>query len=180
MQLYSIWLWWLLWWQILDEWMGRSLIRSCAKLSYDHAQLMIDSPGGYPWGDAMPGITSKPSGTVRSWLYHLLSSDGYTIQDIATRIAMLNKVSGVAVAIQMAVEHNRCCVSNMCVICCGMFWIHTVLMLKTDKFLQHNLKSLVFMRNNNLRNNNSWNWSWCLETVVLLWVSTSSTCYKIV
>ena len=44
--------------------MGRSLIRSCAKLSYDHAQLMIDNPGACPWGDAMPSITSKPSGAM--------------------------------------------------------------------------------------------------------------------
>ncbi|KAJ8274659.1 hypothetical protein COCON_G00092840 [Conger conger] len=30
--------------KILDEWFGRSVIRSCVKLSYDHAQSMIDEP----------------------------------------------------------------------------------------------------------------------------------------
>ena len=44
--------------QILDEWMGRSLIRSCAKLSYDHAQMMIEDQKGTTWGDAMPHVTS--------------------------------------------------------------------------------------------------------------------------
>lgn len=30
--------------QILTEWFGRSVIRSCVKLSYDHAQSMIEAP----------------------------------------------------------------------------------------------------------------------------------------
>lgn len=30
--------------QILDEWFGRTVICSCAKLSYDHAQSMIQNP----------------------------------------------------------------------------------------------------------------------------------------
>ncbi|XP_042560492.1 DIS3-like exonuclease 2 isoform X2 [Clupea harengus] len=30
--------------KILSEWFGRSVIRSCVKLSYDHAQSMIDAP----------------------------------------------------------------------------------------------------------------------------------------
>ncbi|KAJ8270415.1 hypothetical protein GJAV_G00114300 [Gymnothorax javanicus] len=30
--------------KILSEWFGRSVIRSCVKLSYDHAQCMIDTP----------------------------------------------------------------------------------------------------------------------------------------
>uniref|UniRef100_A0A3B5BDQ1 DIS3-like exonuclease 2 n=1 Tax=Stegastes partitus TaxID=144197 RepID=A0A3B5BDQ1_9TELE len=30
--------------KILDEWFGRSVIRSCVKLSYDHAQSMIEAP----------------------------------------------------------------------------------------------------------------------------------------
>uniref|UniRef100_H2M031 DIS3-like exonuclease 2 n=1 Tax=Oryzias latipes TaxID=8090 RepID=H2M031_ORYLA len=30
--------------KILSEWFGRSVIRSCAKLSYDHAQSMIEAP----------------------------------------------------------------------------------------------------------------------------------------
>lgn len=30
--------------QILDEWFGRTIIRSCTKLSYEHAQSMIERP----------------------------------------------------------------------------------------------------------------------------------------
>lgn len=30
--------------QILSEWFGRSIICSCVKLSYDHAQSMIEAP----------------------------------------------------------------------------------------------------------------------------------------
>lgn len=30
--------------QILKEWFGRTIIRSCTKLSYEHAQSMIESP----------------------------------------------------------------------------------------------------------------------------------------
>jgi exoribonuclease R len=30
--------------QILEEWFGRTVIRSCTKLSYEHAQSMIESP----------------------------------------------------------------------------------------------------------------------------------------
>lgn len=30
--------------KILDEWFGRTIIRSCTKLSYDHAQSMIENP----------------------------------------------------------------------------------------------------------------------------------------
>lgn len=30
--------------QILNEWFGRTIIHSCTKLSYDHAQSMIESP----------------------------------------------------------------------------------------------------------------------------------------
>ena len=30
--------------EILEEWFGRSIIRSCVKLAYEHAQSMLDSP----------------------------------------------------------------------------------------------------------------------------------------
>ena len=29
---------------ILEEWFGRSIIRSCVKLAYEHAQSMLDMP----------------------------------------------------------------------------------------------------------------------------------------
>jgi DIS3-like exonuclease 2 len=30
--------------KIVDEWFGRSVIRSCVKLAYEHAQGMLDNP----------------------------------------------------------------------------------------------------------------------------------------
>nr|CAG4640770.1 EOG090X047D [Eulimnadia texana] len=40
--------------EILDEWFGRSVIRSCAKLSYDHAQAIIENRDNVSW----PAITA--------------------------------------------------------------------------------------------------------------------------
>jgi DIS3-like exonuclease 2 len=31
--------------EIESTWFGRSIIKSCSKLAYEHAQLMIDNPG---------------------------------------------------------------------------------------------------------------------------------------
>jgi len=42
--------------EFISEWMGRSLIRSCAKLSYDHAQQMIDHPCKEWEEDELPPI----------------------------------------------------------------------------------------------------------------------------
>lgn len=50
--LFFVFLSWFIWFvpfhpptlQILSEWFGRSVIRSCVKLSYDHAQSMIEAP----------------------------------------------------------------------------------------------------------------------------------------
>ena len=40
--------------QILSEWFGRSVIRSCVKLSYDHAQSMIEAPEKLFSADELP------------------------------------------------------------------------------------------------------------------------------
>lgn len=41
--------------------MGRSVIRSCAKLSYDHAQSMISSPGREFGADELPPVSPEHS-----------------------------------------------------------------------------------------------------------------------
>ncbi|KAJ8011281.1 hypothetical protein DPEC_G00056520 [Dallia pectoralis] len=40
--------------KILSEWFGRSVIRSCVKLSYDHAQSMIEAPDKLFQADELP------------------------------------------------------------------------------------------------------------------------------
>lgn len=42
--------------QILSEWFGRSVIRSCVKLSYDHAQSMIEAPEKMFLADELPPV----------------------------------------------------------------------------------------------------------------------------
>ncbi|CAH2248113.1 DIS3-like exonuclease 2 isoform X1 [Pelobates cultripes] len=44
--------------QILDEWFGRSVIRSCVKLSYDHAQSMIEGPHQLIRANELPPVSS--------------------------------------------------------------------------------------------------------------------------
>ncbi len=44
--------------KVLEEWFGRSVIRSCVKLAYEHAQDMITSPPERAWKeDELPPIT---------------------------------------------------------------------------------------------------------------------------
>lgn len=47
--------------QILDEWFGRTVICSCVKLSYDHAQSMIDSPGKVLSPEELPPVSPQHS-----------------------------------------------------------------------------------------------------------------------
>ncbi|XP_042314487.1 DIS3-like exonuclease 2 [Sceloporus undulatus] len=47
--------------KILDEWFGRTVICSCAKLSYDHAQSMIENPKKEFAADELPPISSQHS-----------------------------------------------------------------------------------------------------------------------
>ncbi|XP_070609898.1 DIS3-like exonuclease 2 [Erythrolamprus reginae] len=44
--------------KILDEWFGRTVIRSCTKLSYDHAQSMIEDPERVLRAEELPPISS--------------------------------------------------------------------------------------------------------------------------
>lgn len=47
--------------QILDEWFGRTVICSCAKLSYDHAQSMIENPEKVFPAAELPPISPRHS-----------------------------------------------------------------------------------------------------------------------
>ena len=62
----------------MDEWFGRSVIRSCVKLSYEHAQGFIEYPDQDWTPDEIPAI-----------------SEGFTIGQIKESVLNLNKVCGV-------------------------------------------------------------------------------------
>ncbi|KAM6304821.1 DIS3-like exonuclease 2 [Aegotheles albertisi] len=47
--------------KILDEWFGRTVICSCVKLSYDHAQSMIESPGKVFSSEELPPVSPHHS-----------------------------------------------------------------------------------------------------------------------
>lgn len=47
--------------QILEEWFGRTVIRSCTKLSYDHAQSMIENPTEKVPEEELPPISPEHS-----------------------------------------------------------------------------------------------------------------------
>ncbi|KAM3605193.1 uncharacterized protein V6R79_022077 [Siganus canaliculatus] len=47
--------------KILSEWFGRSVIRSCVKLSYDHAQSMIDAPEKLFSAEELPPVDPEHS-----------------------------------------------------------------------------------------------------------------------
>uniref|UniRef100_A0A8C9F912 DIS3 like 3'-5' exoribonuclease 2 n=1 Tax=Pavo cristatus TaxID=9049 RepID=A0A8C9F912_PAVCR len=47
--------------KILDEWFGRTVICSCAKLSYDHAQSMIENPGKVFSPEELPPVSPQHS-----------------------------------------------------------------------------------------------------------------------
>ena len=62
--------------QILDEWFGRSVIRSCVKLSYEHAQGFIEHPDREWSKEELPPI-----------------SEGFNVQQIRERVLNLHKVN---------------------------------------------------------------------------------------
>ncbi|XP_027541530.1 DIS3-like exonuclease 2 isoform X1 [Neopelma chrysocephalum] len=47
--------------KILDEWFGRTVICSCVKLSYEHAQIMIESPGKVLSPEELPPVSPQHS-----------------------------------------------------------------------------------------------------------------------
>ncbi|XP_054839606.1 DIS3-like exonuclease 2 isoform X2 [Eublepharis macularius] len=58
--------------KILEEWFGRTVICSCAKLSYDHAQSMIENPDKVFTAEELPPVSPHHSiGEVRQAVLHL-------------------------------------------------------------------------------------------------------------
>jgi DIS3-like exonuclease 2 len=62
--------------EVIDEWFGRTVIRSCVKFSYDHAQGFIDEPTRNWTTEELPSI-----------------SDGVTVADIRQRVLKLNEIA---------------------------------------------------------------------------------------
>ncbi|WAR14685.1 DI3L2-like protein [Mya arenaria] len=62
--------------KIEEEWFGRSIIRSCVKLAYDHAQGFIEEPDRAWKPEELPQI-----------------SEGFTVEDIKKRVLNLHKRS---------------------------------------------------------------------------------------
>ncbi|KAI4809719.1 hypothetical protein KUCAC02_018585 [Chaenocephalus aceratus] len=60
--------------KILSEWFGRSVIRSCVKLSYDHAQSMIDAPDKMFSAEELPPTDPEhPVDEIHQAVLHLHS-----------------------------------------------------------------------------------------------------------
>ena len=80
--------------QILDEWFGRSVIRSCVKLSYEHAQGFIEQPERQWTVEELPPI-----------------SPPMTVADIVRRVLDLNKVDSYFInpILSTAPQALRCC-----------------------------------------------------------------------
>ena len=58
--------------QILDEWFGRTVIRSCAKMAYEHAQGFIEQPDREWTEEELPPITGGYSPeTLKQKTLHL-------------------------------------------------------------------------------------------------------------
>ncbi|XP_062850645.1 DIS3-like exonuclease 2 isoform X2 [Trichomycterus rosablanca] len=58
--------------KILSEWFGRTVIRSCVKLSYDHAQSLIDFPHKHFGADEIPPVSPEhPPHSVHQSVLHL-------------------------------------------------------------------------------------------------------------
>lgn len=63
--------------KITSEWFGRTVIRSCVKLAYEHAQSMIDEPDKVDFEEGtLPAIDSP-----------------YTVTDISTKVNLLQMLS---------------------------------------------------------------------------------------
>ncbi|KAM8954089.1 DIS3-like exonuclease 2 [Pelodytes ibericus] len=62
--------------QILDEWFGRSIICSCVKLSYDHAQSMIEAPDKLISASELPPMSAH-----------------HTIDEIHQAVLNLNRIA---------------------------------------------------------------------------------------
>ena len=59
-----------------EPWYGRGVIQSCAKLSYEHAQAMLDNPDGTLDAENYPEITC-----------------GFNLDDVRTAVLKLNQIA---------------------------------------------------------------------------------------
>ncbi|XP_043244120.1 DIS3-like exonuclease 2 isoform X2 [Amphibalanus amphitrite] len=62
--------------RVFDEWFGRTVIRSCTKLAYEHAQRIIENPDNEPGEEDLPPIDG-----------------GWSRKDIAERVLVLHKMA---------------------------------------------------------------------------------------
>ena len=69
--------------KIISEWIGRSVIRSCAKLSYDHAQSFINDPA-----QDFASFNSSKAHDEYPDIYC-----GFTLTDIQKRVLILHKIA---------------------------------------------------------------------------------------
>ena len=69
--------------KILSEWFGKSVIRSCAKMSYDHAQSFINDPAR--------DFTDPDSAATQDEFPDI--SCGFTLTDIQRKVLQLHKIS---------------------------------------------------------------------------------------
>ena len=73
--------------EILSEWFGRTVIRSCAKLAYEHAQSMIDDPERVWSTEELPPITE-------GFTAHQLSEKVNMLQLLAVKLRMKREANG--------------------------------------------------------------------------------------
>ena len=73
--------------EVLSEWFGRTVIRSCAKLAYEHAQSMIDDPERVWTTEELPKITEGFSA-------HQLSEKVNMLQLLAVKLRSKREANG--------------------------------------------------------------------------------------
>ena len=66
--------------KVLSQWTGRTVIRSCAKLAYPHAQAMIDGSYAAREGEEPPVLLEAP----HTWPQVLLDDPEWTHQQSVT------------------------------------------------------------------------------------------------
>lgn len=68
--------------QIFSQWFGRSIIKSCVKFSYDHAQSFIDKPDrDFDSSDDKASVDEYPP-----------ISDGYSLNTVKSKVLQLHQV----------------------------------------------------------------------------------------
>jgi len=74
--------------EIEDEWFGRSVIKSCCKLAYEHAQDMLDSPTKEEWTeDELPPVSAP-------WTWKYLSKKVNMLQKLALTLRKKREDNG--------------------------------------------------------------------------------------